>query len=186
MKITTINVPKTYLPQMDVIVKENQIYPSRSELIRSSTRDLLLKELSFLKTKTKKELSEHEKKIIAGKIVDIDDKTYKITKQKEKSSIIPIVQPKRKWQKPKNLIILSKHNLYFNNIVSFLYERGDLNAYKLSKLIGVAQGYASGLVNKIILEYPGLIQKKVGTTRGYGRTYTLNKNLLKEYIKGEK
>lgn len=50
MKIVTVNVPESYLEEIDRLLDNkshdnNGLYPSRSELIRVAVRDFLLREL---------------------------------------------------------------------------------------------------------------------------------------------
>ena len=50
MKLITLNLPDRYLDGIEVLVRE-EIYPNRSEAIRSAIRDLLRKETE-LETKS--------------------------------------------------------------------------------------------------------------------------------------
>jgi hypothetical protein len=45
MKIITVNLPMSYLKQLDSYVGDMALYPSRSELIRVAVRDFLIREL---------------------------------------------------------------------------------------------------------------------------------------------
>ncbi|MHA1149848.1 MAG: ribbon-helix-helix domain-containing protein [Promethearchaeota archaeon] len=47
MKIVTVNVPEAFLEKIDILIGEDGLYPSRSELIRCAVRDFLLKELKL-------------------------------------------------------------------------------------------------------------------------------------------
>lgn len=49
MKIITINVPESYVKQMDSMIGEDEIYPSRSELVRVAVREFLIRLLNPLK-----------------------------------------------------------------------------------------------------------------------------------------
>lgn len=45
MKIITVNLPILYLKQIDTMVGDTGLYPSRSELIRVAVREFLVQEL---------------------------------------------------------------------------------------------------------------------------------------------
>jgi len=49
MKIVTVNIPEAYVEAIEKLVGENGLYPSRSELIRVSVREFLLRELELVK-----------------------------------------------------------------------------------------------------------------------------------------
>ena len=49
MKVVTVNVPESYVDAIEMLVGENNIYPSRSELIRVAIREFLLKEIKIAK-----------------------------------------------------------------------------------------------------------------------------------------
>jgi Arc/MetJ-type ribon-helix-helix transcriptional regulator len=63
MKIITVNLPVPYIKTIEVLVGENGLYPSRSELIRVAIRDFLLKELEIAKT-FPKDVLEPEKDVL--------------------------------------------------------------------------------------------------------------------------
>jgi hypothetical protein len=50
MKIITVNLPVSYIKAMDALVGNKKMYPSRSELIRVSTREFLIRELDAVKS----------------------------------------------------------------------------------------------------------------------------------------
>ena len=47
MKIVTVNIPESYIGAINKLIRENGLYPSRSELIRVAVRDFLLKEIKM-------------------------------------------------------------------------------------------------------------------------------------------
>ena len=49
MKVITVNLLKNYLKAIELLVGENGLYPSRSELIRVAIRDFLIRELQIAK-----------------------------------------------------------------------------------------------------------------------------------------
>lgn len=50
MKIITVNLPVPYIKTIELLVGNDSLYPSRSELIRVAIRDFLIKELEVAKT----------------------------------------------------------------------------------------------------------------------------------------
>jgi len=53
MKVITVNLPQTYIKEIDSMIGENSLYPSRSELIRVAVRDFLISQLELLERITK-------------------------------------------------------------------------------------------------------------------------------------
>jgi len=49
MKITSINVPESYVRAIECLVGEDGLYPSRSEVVRIAVREMLQKRLSLAK-----------------------------------------------------------------------------------------------------------------------------------------
>ena len=43
MKIITVNIPSSFIEEMEAMTGNESLYPSRSELIRVAVRDYLLK-----------------------------------------------------------------------------------------------------------------------------------------------
>lgn len=103
MKIVTVNVPESYLEEIDRLLDNkshdnNGLYPSRSELIRVAVRDFLIRELKRATDMTKlkdipKELiikfADNEKNFVHIPTDTVNDegepirefKTYKIVKR---------------------------------------------------------------------------------------------------------
>ncbi|MBD3350175.1 MAG: ribbon-helix-helix protein, CopG family [Candidatus Lokiarchaeota archaeon] len=50
MKIITVNLPVPYIKTIELLVGDQGLYPSRSELIRVAIRDFLVKELEVAKS----------------------------------------------------------------------------------------------------------------------------------------
>jgi len=50
MKICTINVPESFVKEMEKLVGEDGLYPSRSELIRCAVREFLKKKIELADT----------------------------------------------------------------------------------------------------------------------------------------
>ena len=67
VKIVTVNIPETYLESIKRLIGEDGLYPSRSELIRCTVRDFLIKELKRANEIIRYKEVEVEK---------IDDKNY--------------------------------------------------------------------------------------------------------------
>ena len=44
LRLITINLPESYLKDLDVLVEDN-LYPNRAEIIRTAVRDLLAEEV---------------------------------------------------------------------------------------------------------------------------------------------
>jgi len=49
MKIFTVNLPKTYLKAIELLVGNDGLYPSRSELVRVAVKDFLYKKIELIK-----------------------------------------------------------------------------------------------------------------------------------------
>jgi len=49
MKIVTVNVPESFLTTIEMLIGDEGLYPSRSELIRCAVREFLLKEIKLAK-----------------------------------------------------------------------------------------------------------------------------------------
>lgn len=62
MKIITVNLPVPYIQTIKLLVGQNGLYPSRSELIRVAIRDFLIKELEVAKNFPKFDEEETTKK----------------------------------------------------------------------------------------------------------------------------
>lgn len=60
MKICTINVPESFIEEMEELVGEDGLYPSRSELIRCAVREFLLKKLSITRQLLEQDESDFE------------------------------------------------------------------------------------------------------------------------------
>lgn len=60
MKVVTVNIPENYLKAIEKIKKkEDALYPSRSELIRSAVREFLKREIKKARNFAKSKTSEH-------------------------------------------------------------------------------------------------------------------------------
>jgi len=46
MRIITVNLPETYIKQIDGMIGDERFYPSRSELIRVAVREFLIQQLT--------------------------------------------------------------------------------------------------------------------------------------------
>jgi Arc/MetJ-type ribon-helix-helix transcriptional regulator len=89
MKIITINVPEAFLKQIETLIGEKGLYPSRSELIRVAIREFLIRELDT-PTLTNQKIEQKNPIIIENtceefvKVV-LDEtltKTYRIVKKR--------------------------------------------------------------------------------------------------------
>ncbi|MFW9865342.1 MAG: CopG family ribbon-helix-helix protein [Promethearchaeota archaeon] len=95
MKIVTVNIPESYLENIERLIGENGLYPSRSELIRCAVRDFLIKELrranEMIKYKEVEVEKIDNKDYVRVPIEKMDEnnepvrefKTYKIVKRLE-------------------------------------------------------------------------------------------------------
>lgn len=88
MKIVTVNVPESYLETIEKLCGNNGLFPSRSELIRTATRDFLKKELKQFKKehelKSLKEYNEKNKETVKVPVnQDGDFIEYKILRRLE-------------------------------------------------------------------------------------------------------
>ena len=93
MKICTINVPESFVEDMEKLVGEDGLYPSRSELIRCAVREFLLRKLELARKLLEQEEPQLEnfddKNYVRVPIENKDDddepslsfKTYKILKR---------------------------------------------------------------------------------------------------------
>ena len=68
MKICTVNVPESFVKEMEKLVGQDGLYPSRSELIRSAVREFLKKKLALAK-----EILDQDN---ALEFEDFDDENY--------------------------------------------------------------------------------------------------------------
>jgi Arc/MetJ-type ribon-helix-helix transcriptional regulator len=72
MKIITVNLPSSYIEDMEPLTGNESLYPSRSELIRVAVRDFLLKNIRMAENK-KQELEMRKKpQIIISKNEDFE------------------------------------------------------------------------------------------------------------------
>ncbi len=49
LKIVSVNIPQSYLEQIENLVGTEKLYPSRSELIRVALREFLIREIKTIK-----------------------------------------------------------------------------------------------------------------------------------------
>lgn len=67
----TVNLPEKYLKAIELLVGEDKLHASRSELIRVALRDFFLEEI-----KITKELQRERIEIIKKTLDDLDDEEY--------------------------------------------------------------------------------------------------------------
>ncbi len=72
MKIITVNIPEKHLADIERLVGEGSLYPSRSELIRVAVREHLKKILREIKDQTQIDIEKSEEEQVAS----ISDKDY--------------------------------------------------------------------------------------------------------------
>lgn len=193
MKIVTVNLPEKYIEEMDKLVKNKELYPSRSELIRCATRDFIKKELTLFRNmqyKKKEQKRINQDPSLVQIPIELKDennepvhmvRTYKVVKKLDTSSSENKKYEMKPFQQPEKMLNVFPRNLYYNYAISHLYEKGELDAKGLGLLLGVVQSYAGKVMADIMKDYPGLIIKKQGYRHGNGKIYSLDKNVLERY-----
>ncbi len=136
MKIITVNCPESFIDAMEEFVGENNLYPSRSELVRVAVREFLINKINLVETiefidkEEKEEVIQNTVRIpigkikINGKIVD-QFKCFTIIKKLDtreneiKKSLMKYDKPKIKkesinnnifWEEQTGIFRISKEN----------------------------------------------------------------------------
>lgn len=190
MKIITINLPEKYLDAIQTLINA-KTYPSRSEAIRMALRNFLLNEQAFYKTlgSMKPMFLVESKK--APRMETIKPNIGKTEVREKEEQLAP--EPFRSNKKPKQFINLFHGELYWNLIISFLYEKEMLNTNELNNLLGVNNGTITNEIRRLNMIHPKIIIENK-TPNNMPSVYTLNKSMfdrlknktVREYFRGDR
>ena len=125
MKIITVNCPESFIDAMEEFVGENNLYPSRSELVRVAVREFLINKINLVETI--EFIDKEEKEEVIQNTVKIVDqfKFFTIIKKLDtreneiKKSLMKYDKPKIKkesinnnifWEEQTGIFRISKEN----------------------------------------------------------------------------
>lgn len=171
-RIISVNLPKKYINIIGTLVQD--IYPSRSELIRVAVHDLLIEELKEEKEKDNNESSQIQKEIESKIIRRLE--IIKETKERKPRKLI------EQYKNPEKLLKIYQYEINRNLIISFLNEiNGEMkDAYELQEIMGMDNSMVKYTINLILKDYPLLINKKHGNSNLL--VYSLNREELKRVM----